>query len=146
MLPSPITSLIGRKRELEQLWALFDEGRLVSVVGVGGCGKTRLAAEFARRAALVFDASHFVDMFFAENDDLVNRQVLEAIGARGADEVSTIAGADEEGRQLIIIDGCEQVLPGTTPLIRELLARCPRLSLLVTSRRRLWLDGDRVIA
>ncbi|MFG1753435.1 BTAD domain-containing putative transcriptional regulator [Streptosporangium sandarakinum] len=148
-LAAQLTSFVGRERELGRLGALRDS-RLVTITGPGGTGKTRLAIEAAgrdRREAC------FVDLTSAADDDQVPRAVLGALGLRetGFQSLRTANPADRlvaalAGREsLLVLDNCEHVIAGTAALARGLLAECPGLRVLATSREPLGITGETLV-
>ncbi|MGI5243778.1 BTAD domain-containing putative transcriptional regulator [Dactylosporangium sp. CA-139066] len=145
-LPAPLTRLVGREAELERLAGLRG-ARLVTLLGAGGAGKTRLALEAARRDGR---EACFVDLSRVEDGALVPHAVAGALGLRegglapagGGDPVRPLAGALAERDLLLVVDNCEQVLDAAAGLLRELLGRCPGLAALATSREPLGLTGE----
>ncbi|MBF6097531.1 ATPase [Nocardia cyriacigeorgica] len=149
-LPKPLTSFIGRARERGELSRLITEHRQVSAVGPGGVGKTRLALAVAADAAAAFpDGVWFVDLVPITSPDIcvVAGTVAFALGlgeqpGRGMDESVLAALADRQA--LLILDNCEHVLDGVAPFIERLLAACPGMTVLATSRARLMVPFERV--
>ncbi|WP_369023840.1 ATP-binding protein [Nocardia cyriacigeorgica] len=149
-LPKPLTSFIGRARERAELSRLITQQRQVSAVGPGGVGKTRLALAVAADAAAAFpDGVWFVDLVPITSPDIcvVAGTVAFALGlgeqpGRGMDESVLAALADRQA--LLILDNCEHVLDGVAPFIERLLAACPRMTVLATSRARLMVPFERV--
>jgi predicted ATPase/DNA-binding XRE family transcriptional regulator len=148
-LPVPLTSLIGRERELEALVSLLDDGasRLVTLTGAGGSGTTRLAIEVgARLQPSSADGVVFVDLAPVRDADLVAPAIAGALGVRervGQRLQDTLAGVLAEKEMALVLDNCEQVL-GAAPAIAALLSAAPRLTVLATSREPLRARGERV--
>jgi len=143
-VPVQLTSFVGRSRELAELEGAFGAARLVTLVGPGGCGKTRLAVEFtARRRAASLDL-HFVDLTPVTDAALVPVSIATALGVR---EVAGEALQDTMARRIgdrevvLVLDNLEQ-LPGAGSVIAELLAASPRLRVLATSRAPLHVRGE----
>jgi predicted ATPase/DNA-binding SARP family transcriptional activator len=144
-LPSPATSFVGRGEELAQLEELLRAHRLVTLSGIGGCGKTRLALEAARRQAGAWrDGVWLVDLAALTGDELVGRAVADALGvdaAAGPDAESVVAHARTR-ELLVLLDNCEHVLEGCAQLTATLLRECPNVRILATSRTALALSGE----
>jgi predicted ATPase/transcriptional regulator with XRE-family HTH domain len=147
-LPVPLTSLIGREREFARLTTLLGQegGRLVTLVGTGGTGKTRLALEIGSRLTHAFgDGVVFVDLTPLRDANLVVPTIAEAVGmpARGGQPLrSALAGFLAPKQMLLLLDNCEHVLDAA-PGIAALLGVCPRLAVLATSREALHVRGER---
>ena len=150
-LPAPVTSFLGRQRELEQIGHLLDgEARLLTLIGPGGVGKTRLALEAAARAArdaagAFSDGIYFVSLAPLPSVDLVAPAIAGALGFSAEGGVDLPARVLEELRQkdlLLLLDSFEPVMEAA-PFVGELLAACPGLKVMVTSREPLNLRGER---
>ncbi|MFF9451440.1 ATP-binding protein [Streptomyces flaveolus] len=148
-LPAPLTAFIGRVRERGELAEAVKAHRLVTVTGPGGVGKTRLALAVAAEVAGDFaDGVWFVDLVPVTEPDRVGAAVAAAVGVgeqpgRGIDDAVLAALADH--RALLVLDNCEQVRDGVAPFLERLLAACPGLRVLVTSRARLMVPFERVL-
>jgi len=146
-LATPVTRLIGRERDLAAVCALCtgDEGRLVTLVGPAGVGKTRLALAVADRLAQAFPEPAFVDLSAVREPE----RVLDVVAARLDLQDRKTSGLDRllhalQGRRLLLVlDNFEQVLPAGSEL-PALLAGAPGLRLLVTSRAPLGLRTEYV--
>ncbi|MFP5343016.1 MAG: ATP-binding protein [Candidatus Limnocylindria bacterium] len=144
-LPTQLTSFIGREREVAEVGALLDGARLVSLIGPGGTGKTRLSLQVAADVAERFpDGVWFVALDAVRDPALVVATVartmgLAEIGARSALDV--VADAVGAGAVLLVLDNVEQVVDAG-PDIAELLRRCPNLRVLVTTRIALRVSGE----
>jgi predicted ATPase/transcriptional regulator with XRE-family HTH domain len=152
-LPSPLTSLIGRERELTTAALLLAGGtRLITLTGPGGCGKTRLALAIAERmmaggpeAQTYPDGIAFVDLSAIADPDLVAPAIASALELRereGQPLVETLLAYLRSRRLLLLLDNFEQVVEAA-PLLSRLLAACSALTVLVTSRVLLRLSGER---
>ena len=137
-LPRPASSFVGREREVAELVTLLHApSRLVTLTGPGGSGKTRLAIEAAVEVIGDFRAGVFwVGLAPLRDPALVLEEIGRTLGAKD-DLVSHIA----ERQMLLLLDNFEQVVDAAAPL-SSLLQRCPNLSLLVTSRALLRIDGE----
>ena len=150
--PVPLTPLVGRERELAAICALLrgtdlpDQGtRLVTLTGPGGVGKTRLALAVAHALVSEFgDAVAFAPLALIRDPDLVLPAVAAALGVVERGErplLASVAAAWAGRRVLLVVDNCEQVT-AAAPRLAELLAACPGLALLATSRAPLRLSGE----
>ena len=146
-LPAPFTGIVARHGEIATLLAWLDDDarRLVTLVGPGGIGKSRLAIEVARLARDSFDQVTFVALEHVTDPSLVLPTIARALGVREGDrpliELLAIARADR--RDLLVLDNLEQVLTAV-PLLASLLAELPGATLLATSRARLRVRGEHV--
>jgi predicted ATPase/class 3 adenylate cyclase len=147
-IPAPLSRFIGRRRELEQLRVLVGPDRLVTIVGAGGCGKTRLAIELIRNLSGSFpDGIWLVELAKIEDPSRVATTIAEAVHALKHPGTGRLEGSAQTllpGRQLLVLDNCEHVLAAVATAVRFLLANCPSLTVLATSRESLDLDGERI--
>ncbi|MFJ8079182.1 ATP-binding protein [Streptomyces sp. NPDC096205] len=147
-LPAPLTAFVGRVRERGELAEAVKTHRQVTAVGPGGVGKTRLALAVAAEAAGDFaDGVWFVDLVPVTDPRRVGAAVAAAVGVgeqpgAGLDDAVVAALADREA--LLVLDNCEQVRDGVAPFLERLLAACPGVRVLVTSRARLMVPFERV--
>ncbi len=152
-LPTPLTSFIGRDDDLTRIGALLTTGRLVTVLGPGGAGKTRLALEAARRYR---HDVRLVDLASVTEPAKVAQAVLAAIGLRGSalfDARRRAGGTETDvlvselgGREsLLLLDNCEHLIDAVAHLVATLLPRCPGLRVLATSREPLAVDGEALV-
>jgi transcriptional regulator with XRE-family HTH domain len=148
-VPTPPTPLIGRRPDLAQTRALLAPGpagaRLVTLVGPGGVGKTRLALEIAAQMGGGFrDGAVLVDLAPLRDGRLVAAAVARALGVREACRRSArelLVDHLREKQLLLVLDNFEHLL-GAAPLVAELLAGCAELTVLVTSRSALRLRSE----
>jgi predicted ATPase len=157
-LPAQLTSFVGRDEELQRIGKLLATGRLVTLLGPGGAGKTRLAVEAAGQ-----DKSEvcFVDLApicpasraGLGPNGVVAQAVIESLGLREAglfgqapgsqpDPVGRLIAALQECRILLILDNCEHVVDDAARLAHRLLGACPGLRVLATSREALGITGE----
>ncbi|MFD8695733.1 ATP-binding protein [Kitasatospora purpeofusca] len=147
-LPAPLTAFVGRERERAALAVLLADHRQVTAVGPGGVGKTRLALAVAAEAAGGFaDGVWLVDLAPVAGPDRVAAAVAAVLGVgeqpgQGLDEA--VCAALSERRALLVLDNCEQVREGVAPFLERLLAACPEVRVLATSRARLLVPFERV--
>lgn len=143
-LPAALTSFVGRDEPVRQLGLLLDRARLVTLTGVGGVGKTRLAVEAAaRRSGEVC----YVELAGDSPTTDVPRAVLEALGlddppAAAPRATDLLLSALADRRSLLVLDTCEHVVDDVSRLARELLSGCPGLTVLATSREPLGITGE----
>ncbi|SNT23357.1 Predicted ATPase [Actinomadura meyerae] len=147
-LPAPLTSFVGRAAERAELAALIARHRQVTAAGPGGVGKTRLALAVAADAAGTFaDGVWFVDLVPVTDPGMVADAVAGALGLGeqpGRGMAASVAAALADRHVLLVLDNCEQVRDGVAPFLENLLAACPRVSVLATSRARLMVPFERV--
>jgi predicted ATPase/DNA-binding CsgD family transcriptional regulator len=149
-LPSPLTSLVGREREVEEVRAVLrrPEVRLVTLTGPGGVGKTRLAIRVAEGLAADFPGGvAFVGLAAVRDAGLVVPTIAHALGvgdSAGAALAVRLHDALRAGRVLLVLDNLEQVVAAARAL-SALLSACPGLTILATSREVLRLSGEREV-
>jgi non-specific serine/threonine protein kinase len=147
-LPAAINDLIGRAASLKYLQATCSIGRIVTLTGPGGIGKTTLAIELARSLLPVFDGGVWlVELASLADPNLVPVAVAEAIGLlAGGGPVSAegVARAIGQGRVLLILDNCEHLIGVTTQLAETVVRLAPNAVILATSRETLRTHGERV--
>jgi predicted ATPase/class 3 adenylate cyclase len=144
-LPEPLTSLVGRERQVEDVLALVGDHRLVTLTGPGGTGKTRLAIGAAERLRPSFvDGAFFVGLDLVREASLVASVVAGELGLVETRDRTPTEALIEHLRDrsvLLVLDNFEQVLDAA-PLVDGLLKAAPRVKVLVTSRRPLRLYGE----
>ena len=145
-VPIAMTAFIGRADELAAIERHLEMSRLVTLTGIGGVGKTRLAIETARRTAERWsDGPWFVDLSALTEPALVAREVAGVIGvAEQSDETAADRLAAHLGttRALLILDNCEHLRAAAASLVRRLLGAAPGLHVLATSREPLGVSGE----
>ncbi len=143
-----LSSFVGRKVQIQQLKELVRTRRLVTLVGVGGVGKTRLAARVASEVQTFFTGGFwFVDLAAVDQASLVPHAVAVAVGARAetsAPVVPTLAERFRAGRCLLLVDNCEHLVDAAAELCSALVESCPSLTILATSREPLCCEGEHV--
>ncbi len=149
-LPSALTSFVGRSIELAECRRLLGDVRLLTLTGVGGCGKTRLALRLAEGALRAFpDGVWFVDLAPLPDGTRVPFALAAVLDLQEEPErpiLHTLARHVSEKRALIVLDNCEHVLDACRALAGSLLAAGPALKFLATSREYLDLEGEAVYA
>lgn len=149
-LPSQTTELLGRDRELNDVRELLDSPttRLVTLVGPGGTGKTRLAVHAAADQVDRFpDGVRFVDLADSDDTDGVFSAIARTIAADARSEdppATVVARAVGEARTLFVLDNFEQVVEAG-PAVVNLLGTCPHLNVIVTSREALHVRGEHIL-
>src|SRR5262249_12611153 len=133
-----LSTLIGRERETAELVDLLDVARLVTVVGAGGVGKTRLAEQVARERLNAYrDGAWLVDLAPLREAPLVLQVVGRVLGLReepGRPPLDVLVEALRDRRVLLVLDNCEHLAAAIASLVNALLRACPRLQILATSR------------
>jgi predicted ATPase/DNA-binding SARP family transcriptional activator/class 3 adenylate cyclase len=149
-LPVQLTSFIGRVAEMEAVAGALAESRLVTLTGVGGVGKTRLAVQVAAELLTRFnDGAWLCELATASDDGLMFHTVGDAIGARQREGLSMADSVVEFLRDrelLVILDNCEHLLVAAAQLVSEILQGCPGVRVLATSREGLGVLGERIVA
>jgi predicted ATPase/DNA-binding CsgD family transcriptional regulator len=140
-LPAPLTSFIGRSAERAALTSVVRGHRMVTAVGPGGVGKTRLVLSVLTGLAGEFaDGVWFVDLVPIAHPSMIAPAIAAALGlgedeARSAED--TVADWLAVRETLLVLDNCEHLLDGVAVVVERLLAGCPQLRVLITSRARL---------
>ncbi|TQM15912.1 ATP-binding protein [Pseudonocardia kunmingensis] len=149
-LPSALTSFVGRVRERAELAAAVEGQRLVSAVGPGGVGKTRLALAVAADVSDRFaDGVWYVDLVPVTDASMIASTVVAALGLGeqpGRSAQQTVLEWAAGRRALLLLDNCEHLLGGVAEFVERLLASGPGIVVLATSRARLLLPFERVFA
>ena len=151
-LPVQLTEFIGREAEVEQLDQLLAAHRLVTISGMGGCGKTRIALEVAAQVSGRFDGGAWLaDLRSAADPDEIVQQVAVGIGLLsggtadgGRGLADLIAEYADRAPTLVVLDNCEHLVDDAADVAEELLRGSQNLTILATSREALGTDGERV--
>src|SRR5262245_59052504 len=146
-LPLPVSSFIGRERELEQTAAALGQARVVTLTGPGGVGKTRLALQAAGQVAPRFaDGPWLCELAPVRDpagvDDAV-AAVFSVTARAGQSTRETLVEFLRSKQLLLVLDNCEHVLAEAAALAEKLARSCERLVILATSREGLAIEGDR---
>ena len=147
-LPAEPNSFVGRERDLAELALLLDDVRALTLCGPGGIGKTRLALRLACEIVPGFpDGAWLVELADTADPALMPRRVAAALGIREEPDrpvAETLIDALKPRRLLLILDTCEHVVDACAVLVQQLLAGCPGLRLIATSREPLRVRGETV--
>ncbi|GIH49096.1 LuxR family transcriptional regulator [Microbispora rosea subsp. rosea] len=144
-LPADLTSFVGRRRELAEIRRLLSASRLVTLTGVGGVGKTRLALRAAAEQRRAFDSVWLVDLSTVTDPALVAETVAATMGVRdeAADcPVDALEQVLSSQRTLLVLDNCEHLRDACAVLADRLLRAAPELRILATSRQSLGITGE----
>jgi predicted ATPase/DNA-binding CsgD family transcriptional regulator len=145
-LPMQLTSFIGRQGEMRSIREALADNRLVTLTGAGGAGKTRLAIQLAAATATEYASGvWYVDLAPLADPDLVPVTVARALGLPdqpGQPMMDVLRRFIRDRQMLMLIDNCEHLLDASAELITGLLAVCPALTLLTTSREPIGVSGE----
>lgn len=146
-LPVEPSTFVGREQELSELELVLKSGRLLTLTGPGGIGKTRLALEVARRLEAEYaDGGVYVDLAPVTDPALVPQAVALALGVREERNrplIQTVQGHLAARQLLFILDNCEHLLEASARLVDALARNCPELRLLATSREPMRINAER---
>jgi predicted ATPase/DNA-binding SARP family transcriptional activator len=145
-VPIPLTSFIGREKELKEVAALFSRSRLITLTGSGGVGKTRLAIQVVAEVLDSFpDGVWFLDLAPLTDASLVPSTLANLLGLRESGEIAVTELLSDYFRTrtaLVIFDNCEHLIEACAQLIFLLLTSCEYLSVVATSRETLRVSGE----
>src|SRR3989442_1081525 len=144
-VPRRLSNFIGRKKEMGELRRLLAHTRLLTILGPGGAGKTRLATEFAQVQGHRFsDGQIMIELVEVRDPALMPDAFAHAAGIRlqAEDTIGTLVHRFISREMLLVVDNCEHLTEAAAMVVARLLAACPRLVVLATSRERLNLDGE----
>ena len=143
-MPSSLSSFVGRANEMVELAVLLKNHRVVTLIGAGGCGKSRLALRVASTARERDDTdAWWVDLGVLAPTASVAEQIATEIGVvPRQDAIGEIERRLRGKRSLLVLDNAEHVLASTAAVLAALLTRCPETSALITSRQPLGLTGE----
>jgi non-specific serine/threonine protein kinase len=145
-LPAPVTSFIGRERELAEVKEQLRSTRLLTLIGTGGCGKTRLALEVAGNLVDQYSEGVWLAELAPLTDPgLVPTAVATAIGVPeqpGQAIQSALLSYLRPRRLLLVLDNCEHLIDACAQLVSQILRGCPEVQILATSRELLGISGE----
>ncbi|AVH60365.1 MULTISPECIES: ATP-binding protein [Streptomyces] len=149
-MPAELTSFVGRSGELADVQRLLGQARLLTLVGPGGVGKSRLALRAATEAATDFpDGVRLAELSGLKGPYLLPGVVAEALGLpsrAGKSPIDSVIEHVADGELLIILDTCEHLVDACALLANLLLSQAPRLKILTTSRQALDIPGEYVLS
>ncbi len=147
-LPEQLTSFVGRAREVSDVIELIAENRLVTLTGVGGVGKTRLAIQAAAESVEDYpDGVFLVELAAIEDPSLVMRTVAESVGVNEQPTrplLETMLDHFAERDLLVVLDNCEHVINDAAKLCDQILRTAPGVHIVATSREGLAIGGERL--
>lgn len=147
-LPKPLTSFVGREKQVAELTELVTSQTLVTLTGAGGSGKTRLAIQLGHQVYRQFaDGVWFVDLVPLADPTLVPQQVMKTLGVQEQpqrDVSETLIEFLEKKPLLLILDNCEHLVNACAALAETLVTQCEMLHVLATSREALGISGETV--
>lgn len=144
-LPAQPSGFVDREREIRRVRALLNTSRCLTLTGMGGIGKTRLALEAVSQDRSQSEAIWFVELSGAVSAvEVASRVLLTLLPSCpvGEDPFEMLAAELGKGRDLLILDGCERQLESCAALVHGLIRRCPGLVVLATSREPLSVEGE----
>ena len=148
-LPVHFSSFVGRERDLTNVGAMLAGQRLVTLVGTGGVGKTRLALSaaehfIASNSTDGLEGAWFVDVSTLNDGKITVAAIASSMGVGQCTTAEALIRHLKSKRFLLILDNCEHLVDEVARLAGELLAHCPNAHILATSRQALGLDGERI--
>jgi non-specific serine/threonine protein kinase len=145
-LPTQLTSFIGREQDIREVKTLLTEHRLVTLIGTGGGGKTRLALQIAKDLVESFkDGVWFINLAPVNEPKLVfetTADILQIIEEHGQPLLKTIGSRLKDKKLLLMLDNCEHLIQACSELVEHILRSCPDIKILTTSREQLYIPGE----
>ena len=145
-IPDDISSFVGRTAEIEAVIDLFPNTRIITLTGVGGTGKSRIAYQIARRIVNDFeDGVRLVELAPISESQMVEKTIANALQIRERKDVKTIDTITEylyQKEMLLLFDNCEHLIRDCGRSIASILSACPGIKVLVTSRESLGISGE----
>jgi predicted ATPase/DNA-binding SARP family transcriptional activator/Tfp pilus assembly protein PilF len=147
-LPIPLTSFVGREREVEEVTRMLSSKRLLTLTGPGGLGKTRLAIQSSNHVLHKFkDGVWWVELASLKDGLSMTQAVAQVLGVREAPDqplTESVKNFLHEKQLLLVLDNCEHLIAESAQLAEDLLTHCANLKILTTSREALGLTGEEV--
>ncbi len=148
-LPAEVTSFIGRRRELAEVRKRLTEARLVSLVGPGGVGKSRLAIRIAADLSRGFrGGSWLVELADVLDPALVSNAVMAALGLRdqsASEPLALLLGYLRDKNLLLVVDNCEHLVGAAAQIVTDIIRAAPGVRVIATSREPLSVPGEQVV-
>jgi predicted ATPase/DNA-binding SARP family transcriptional activator len=145
-IPVPLTSFIGRERELKEIAGLLSSSRLLTLTGPGGVGKTRLAIQTAADSIKKFrDGVFWVGLVGLSDENLIPQEIAQSLSIREISNeplIDTLKTYLKSKDVLLIVDNCEHLIRACAQYAEQLLATCPKLKILATSIESLGLFNE----
>lgn len=146
-LPHPLTPLVGRSEEVGEVRRRLKQYRLLTLIGAGGAGKTRLAVEIGYLELDTYsDGVWFVELGPLDDPRLVAEQICSVVGlpVMGSSATASVVGFLREKRALLILDNCEHLINAVAEVAQAVSNDCPTVSILATSREALGVPGESI--
>jgi len=147
-LPLQLTSFIGRKQEMTAVEQILSTSRLVTLTGLGGCGKTRLAIQLANRVSEGYkDGVCFAGLASLNDPGLIPQLIVESLNLRLMENQPLLEGLKRflRPRQLLLVlDNCEHLRATCVEFAQQLLSAAPEITILATSREALGISGEMI--
>jgi non-specific serine/threonine protein kinase len=148
-LPPDVTSYVGRRNEIALVRKLLSTGSLVTLTGPGGVGKTRLGIQIAATLQTVFpDGVAYVELAELRNPALLGDTMVAKLGLYGkatGSGLDTVVEHLRERRMLLLLDNCEHLIAACAALVGAIMAACPDVVILATSRQSLGVPGEQLL-
>jgi predicted ATPase/DNA-binding CsgD family transcriptional regulator len=148
-LPADLTSFVGRRQILDEIRRMFTAGRLVTLTGMGGVGKTRLALRAGGLLRRAFrDGVWLIDLSVVKHAVLVPQAAISALGVeanQARPPLDVLVDHLRQSQALLIVDNCEHLVRASADLVATLLRAAPDLRVLATSRQALGVPGERLL-
>jgi predicted ATPase len=147
-LPSQSTSFLGREKDIADVIAMLHRARLVTLTGIGGVGKTRLSLQVAAEVSPHFHDGAWLMQLAAVLDPAATGHAVAAVlgvtQQQGKTIEQSIVASLGGRRLLLVLDNCEHLIGEAAALARAIIAQCPRVTLLATSREALMIEGEQI--
>ena len=147
-IPVPLTSFIGREKELKEITRLLSSSRLVTLTGSGGVGKTRLAVQTANDSIKKFkDGVFWVGLVGLSDENLISQEIAQSLNVREVSHeliIETLKTNLKSKDLLIVLDNCEHMIKACAQYVEQLLASCTKLKILATSIEALGIFNETV--